>query len=96
VREGDAGDLFYVVAAGRIQVSRMAMPVGELGPGDYFGEIALLRNVPRSATCVAKTNVELYTIDRDRFVSAITGNSTSAREIENVIHSRLTESTVAA
>jgi CRP-like cAMP-binding protein len=52
--------------------------------------------VPRSATCVAKTNVELYTIDRDRFVSAITGNSTSAREIENVIHSRLTESTVAA
>jgi MFS family permease len=96
VREGDAGDLFYVVAAGRIQVSRKAVPVDELGPGDYFGEIALVRNVPRSATCVAKTNVELYTIDRDRFVSAITGNSTSAREIESVIRSRLAESTVAA
>ncbi len=96
VREGDTGDLFYVVAAGRIQVSRKAMPVGELGPGDYFGEIALLRDVPRTATCVAKTNVDLYTIDRDRFVSAITGNSTSAREIESVIHNRLTESTVAA
>ena len=40
--------------------------------------------------------IELYTIDRDRFVSAITGNSTSAREIESVIHSRLAESTVAA
>ena len=70
--------------------------VGELGPGDYFGEIALLRDVPRSATCTATTNVELYTIDRDRFVSAVTGNSTSASEIESVIHSRLAGSKVAA
>ena len=96
VREGDAGDLFYVVAAGRIEVSREGGRVGELGPGDYFGEIALLRDVPRSATCTATTNVELYTIDRDRFVSAVTGNSTSASEIESVIHSRLAGSTVAA
>ena len=96
VREGDAGDLFYVVAAGRIEVSRGGRRVGELGPGDYFGEIALLRDVPRSATCTAMTNVELYTIDRDRFVSAVTGNSTSASEIESVIHSRLAGSKVAA
>ena len=96
VREGDAGDLFYVVAAGRIEVSREGRRVGELGPGDYFGEIALLRDVPRSATCTATTNVELYTIDRDRFVSAVTGNSTSASEIESVIHSRLAGSKVAA
>ena len=96
VREGDAGDLFYVVAAGRIEVSRGGGRVGELGPGDYFGEIALLRDVPRSATCTAMTNVELYTIDRDRFVSAVTGNRTSASEIESVIHSRLAGSKVAA
>ena len=96
VREGDAGDLFYVVAAGRIEVSRGGGRVGELGPGDYFGEIALLRDVPRSATCTAMTNVELYTIDRDRFVSAVTGNRTSASEIESVIHGRLAGPKVAA
>jgi MFS family permease len=89
VREGDDGDLFYVVAAGRVEVSREGGRVDELGPGDYFGEIALLRDVPRSATCTATTDVELYTIDRDRFVAAVTGNSTSASEIESVIHSRL-------
>ena len=96
VREGDAGDLFYVVAAGRVEVSTEGGRVGELGPGDYFGEIALLRDLPRSATCTATTNVELYTIDRDRFVSAVTGNSTSASEIESVIHSRLAGFTAAA
>jgi len=89
VREGDAGDLFYVVAAGYVEVSKAGGRVTDLGPGDYFGEIALLRDVPRSATCTATTNVELYTIDRERFVSAVTGNSTSAREIESVIHRRL-------
>ena len=94
VREGDAGDLFYVVAAGRIEVSRGGGRVGELGPGDYFGELSMLTGQPR--TCTATTNVELYTIDRDRFVSAVTGNSTSASEIESVIHSRLAGSKVAA
>ena len=89
VREGDAGDLFYVVEAGHVEVTRAGGRVTDLGPGDYFGEIALLRDVPRSATCTAKTNVELYTIDRKRFVSAVTGNSTSASEIESVIHRRL-------
>ena len=89
VREGDAGDLFYVVEAGHVEVTRAGCRVTDLGPGDYFGEIALLRDVPRSATCTAKTNVELYTIDRERFVSAVTGNSTSASEIESVIHRRL-------
>ena len=89
VREGDAGDLFYIVEAGHVEVGRAGGHVTDLGPGDYFGEIALLRDVPRSATCTATTNVELYTIDRERFVSAVTGNSTSASEIESVIHRRL-------
>ena len=88
VREGDAGDLFYIVEAGHVEVEAGGH-VTDLGPGDYFGEIALLRDVPRSATCTATTNVELYTIDRERFVSAVTGNSTSASEIESVIHRRL-------
>ena len=81
--------LFYIVEAGQVEVTTAGGRVTDLGPGDYFGEIALLRDVPRSATCTAKTNVELYTIDRERFVSAVTGNLTSASEIESVIHRRL-------
>jgi CRP-like cAMP-binding protein len=71
--------------------SRDGQRVADLGPGDYFGEIALLREVPRTATCTATTGAELYTIGRERFVSAVTGNKTTAREVESVIHARLTE-----
>lgn len=89
VREGDAGDLFYVIAAGQVEVSREGQPIRELGPGEYFGEIALLRDVPRGATCTATTAAELFTVGRDRFVSAVTGNRRCAVEIESVIDSRL-------
>jgi MFS family permease len=91
LREGDEGDRFYAIAAGVIEVSKEGQPVAELGPGDYFGEIALLRGVRRTATCTARTDAELYTIGRERFVSAVTGNSVSAQELEDVIHTRLTE-----
>lgn len=89
VREGDSGDLFYVIAAGQVEVSQTGSHVRELGPGDYFGEIALLRDLPRGATCTATTETELYTVGRERFVTAVTGNRTSAIEIESVIDSRL-------
>jgi CRP-like cAMP-binding protein len=89
VREGDAGDLFYMIAAGQVEVSRAGTPIRELGPGDYFGEIALIRDVPRGATCTAMTEAELFTVGRERFVSAVTGNRRCAVEIESVIDSRL-------
>jgi len=65
--------------------------VATLHRGDYFGEIALLRNVPRVATCRALTNVELYTLERERFVSAVTGHTTSAREAKEITDQRLSE-----
>jgi hypothetical protein len=89
VREGDDGDLFYVIAAGEVEVSRVGKHVRELGPGDYFGEIALLRDVPRGATCTATTQAELFALGRERFVSAVTGNRRCAVEIESVIDDRL-------
>jgi MFS family permease len=89
VREGDVGDLFYMIATGQVEVSRAGRPIRELGPGDYFGEIALLRDVPRGATCTATTEAELFTVGRERFVSAVTGNRRCAVEIESVIDSRL-------
>jgi MFS family permease len=89
VAEGDEGDLFYVIAAGSVDVSQAGRHVATLGPGDYFGEIALLHDAPRSATCVARTDVELYTLERERFVSAVSGHVLSAAEAESVARERL-------
>ena len=95
VREGDAGDLFYVVVTGQVEVSCGGKSMATLGPHDYFGEIALLHDAPRSATCVAVTDVVLYTLGRERFVSAVSGHATSAAEAEAVASARLAENALA-
>jgi CRP-like cAMP-binding protein len=96
VREGDERDLFYVITSGVVEVSQVGRPVAMLGPLDYFGEIALLRDVPRVATCRAKTDVELSTLERQTFVSAVSGHTASAAEAESVTDQRLAELEVLA
>jgi CRP-like cAMP-binding protein len=72
VEQGDRGRRFYIVCRGRVEVSRVG-PDGaretlrELGPGDYFGEIALLQGVPRTATVRAVTDVEMLSIAQEDF-----------------------------
>ncbi|MGH3035460.1 MAG: MFS transporter [Gaiellaceae bacterium] len=89
VREGDVGDRFYVVAAGELDVDLSGAAGRRLGPGDAFGEIALLRDVPRTATVTARTDVELFVLERDVFVSAITGSPASAEAADELIAARL-------
>ena len=89
VREGDPGDRFYVIAAGEVDVTAAGRPLRALGPGESFGEIALLRDVPRTATAVARTDVELYALDREEFVGAVSGHPQSARTADAVIGTRL-------
>jgi MFS family permease len=84
VREGDAGDRFYVVSAGRVAILGR-----ELGPGEAFGEIALLRDVPRTATATAVTDVSAVTLERAPFVAAVTGHASSAAEADSLIAARL-------
>jgi MFS family permease len=94
IRRGDHGDRFYVVADGEVEVLLEGEPPRRQGPGSYFGEIALLRDVPRTATVRAATDVELLALDRDDFLPAVTGHADSAEAAEAVIGSRLGISTV--
>jgi CRP-like cAMP-binding protein len=91
VEEGEAGDRFYVIASGEIDVIHGGSRVNTLGAGDYFGEIALLRDVPRVATCTARTDAELYSLGRDVFIAAVSGDMRSSTAAESVMGTRLDE-----
>ena len=68
VREGEPGDRFYVVFAGVLSVSQTSMGGrGVLRPGDYFGEVALAMDVPRTATVAAITPSVVASCDRETF-----------------------------
>ena len=89
VRQGEPGDLFYVIEDGTLEVAVDGRPAHELGRGESFGEIALLRNVPRTATVTARSDVVLYALDRGTFIPAVTGSGPSLSAAEAVIGMRL-------
>src|SRR5438876_8065293 len=91
IREGEGGDVFYLIESGQIDVIRDGKLVATLGAGQYFGEIALLHDVPRTATCVARSDAELYELERRVFVSAVSGNEQSHATIEDIVTGRLDE-----
>jgi MFS family permease len=91
IREGEGGEIFYLIASGQVDVIHGGKLVATLGTGQYFGEIALLHDVPRVATCVARSDAELYELERQVFVSAVSGNVQSHGKIEDVVAGRLDE-----
>jgi Cyclic nucleotide-binding domain len=88
-RQGDAGDRFYVIEDGEADVLGDGRVVSTLGSGDCFGEIALLRDTPRTATVRARTALCLYSLARPEFIRAVSGSSASALEADALLRDRL-------
>ena len=89
ITEGAMGDRYYVIASGRVEVLVGGHPVRQLSNGEGFGEIALLRAVPRTATVRAIDDVELFHLSRSVFLEAVTGHPQSIAAAEGVVSQRL-------
>jgi hypothetical protein len=89
VRQGEPGDHFYLVVGGRLAVEVDGSAVRQLGPGASFGEIALLRNVPRTATVRALEDTELVALGRRAFLEAVTGQPASLGAAEEIVRDHL-------
>ena len=89
IREGEPGDRFYVVADGELEVSAAGRELRTIGRGDGFGEIALLENVPRTATVTARTDSRLYALDKPSFLASVSSHPRAAGEAERLVRERL-------
>lgn len=89
VREGQPGERFYLIIDGHALVSVGGNLVPRLGPGDGFGEIALLRDVPRTASVVADGLLHTVALSREQFLSAVLGNRISTSYAESLAQQRL-------
>ena len=90
IRVGEVGDRFYIVGTGALTIDAGSRSVSA-GPGDAFGEIALLRDVPRTATVRANTDARLFALERDDFLTVVTGNALARSEADAVATARLAE-----
>jgi hypothetical protein len=91
IREGQVGDRFYLIERGACEVTIGERLVRRLGPGDGFGEIALLRPVPRTASVWATERTSLLTLDRDAFQRAVTGHVGSRTVADELAAARLAD-----
>jgi CRP-like cAMP-binding protein len=91
VKEGERGLEFFVIVSGRAKVSRQGRKVGELGPGEFFGELALLIDADRNATVTALTPMEAIVLSRREFDAALADAPRMTRKIMSGMARRLAE-----
>ena len=89
VSEGEVSDRFLVTVGGRVEVTQKGEHLRFEGPGEFFGEIGLLRDVPRTATVTAVEDTTLYSLARDDFLDAIRGVDESLAAADDVVMRRL-------
>ena len=92
IREGDSGDCYYAIADGELVVAEGGREVNRVRRGEGVGEIALIRDTPRTATVTAATHAQLYVLDKESFLTAITGHAPAAREAERLVGEHLSRS----
>jgi hypothetical protein len=92
IRAGDLGDRFYIVAEGELDVDAGGRH-STSRPGDFFGEVALLRDIPRTATVQATAPSRLYALGRDDFLAAVTGHSAVRSAGEALVDQHLSRGT---
>jgi MFS family permease len=88
IQAGEVGDEFYLVAEGELDIDAGGKQM-TAAPGDYFGEIALLRDVPRTATVTARTNCLLYSLPRSTFLAALASHSAASAAGQDIAETRL-------
>jgi MFS family permease len=91
ITQGEAGKRFYLIAAGEVEVAVNGAHLNRQSEGDCFGEIALLNDIPRTATVTALHGCQLLALERQQFISAVTGHRRSDEAAASVVGSRLTE-----
>ena len=89
--EGEPGDRFFIIDAGHAEVEQSGAVLRHLAAGDSFGEIALLRSVPRTATVRAEDALQTFALKQLDFVSAVTGNPQAAIVADGLVQERLSE-----
>jgi CRP-like cAMP-binding protein len=87
--EGDVGQTFYFIVTGKSAVIRNGRKVAQLGPGEYFGELALLDRLPRSATVKAVTDMELLVISQKDFNKLLVASPSLTHKLLVATASRL-------
>ena len=94
VRQGAPADKFFIIVEGEVDVIREdggeEKTINTLGPGDYFGEVAILRDSSRIATVKAKSQTTLLAMDRDSLKSLVAGSLGTTEEFDRVIRERMT------
>ena len=88
IREGEPGEEFFLVSEGEVDVIRADHEVARLGPGDFFGEVALISGEPRNATVVAMSEVDTYVLGKTDFESALATSQTFRDQLYRVYFMR--------
>jgi len=89
-REGERGDRFFIIERGSAAITREGEFVVDRGPGDYFGEVALLNDQPRNATVTATSALRLLALERDEFLRVVTGHDVVGAHARRVADVRST------
>ena len=89
MREGDPGDRYVLIDRGEAEVTRLGEMIGRLGRCDGAGEIALVNDVPRTASVRAVSDIEAFALDRRDFLEAVTGHAVSDARAHHLVDERL-------